>query len=132
LIEAFEPWLRAQLASVSAKSETAEAIRYLLTHWTGLTRFLDDGRIELDTNAVERTIRPQALTRKNALFAGSDGGARHWACLASLIHTCKLNDINPQAYLDDVLTRIAAGHPVNRLDELLPWRWVPPRPSATV
>ena len=132
LIEAFEPWLHAQLASVSAKSETAEAIRYLLAHWIGLTLFLDDGRIELDTNVVERTIRPLTLTRKNALFAGSDGGARHWACLASLIHTCKLNAINPQDYLADILTRIVNGHPANRLDELLPWRWAPAQPSPTV
>lgn len=81
------------------------------------------GRVELDTNTVERSIRPQALTRKNALFAGSDGGARHWACLASLIETAKLNGIDPLAYLSDILTRLAQGHPINRIAELLPWRW---------
>ncbi|MCA3265494.1 MAG: IS66 family transposase [Azospirillum sp.] len=125
IIDAFEPWLRAQLDTVSGKSPTAKAIRYALSHWAGLIRFIDDGRVELDTNTVERAIRPQALTRKNALFAGSDGGAQHWACLASLIETAKLNDIDPLAYLGDILARLAQGHPINRIAELLPWRWVP-------
>ena len=92
-------------------------------HWDGLTRFLDDGRIELDTNIVERSMRPQALTRKNALFAGHDDGAENWAILASLIETCKLNGIDPQAYLADVLVRLVNLWPNNRLDELLPWTW---------
>jgi transposase len=125
LVEAFERWLRERLDAVSGKSPTAAAIRYALSHWQGLIRFLDDGRLELDTNPVERSIRPQALTRKNALFAGSDGGAQHWACLASLIETCKLNAVDPLAYLTDVLARLAQNHPVNRVAELLPWRWVP-------
>jgi transposase len=125
ILEAFEPWLRANLDRVSGKSPTAEAIRYALSHWAGLTRFVDDGRIELDNNAVERAIRPQALTRKNALFAGSDGGAQHWACLASLIETAKLNGLNPLAYLTATLEALAGGHPINRIAELLPWRWTP-------
>ena len=100
-------------------------MRTALSHWKGLIRFLADGRLELDTNTVERSIRPQALTRKNALFAGSDGGAQHWACLASLIETSKLNAVDPLAYLTDVLARLAQGHPVNRVAELLPWRWAP-------
>ncbi len=123
ILDAFEPWLRGQLERVSGKSPTAEAIRYALSHWAGLTRFAGDGRIELDNNAVERAIRPQALTRKNALFAGSDGGAQHWACLASLIETAKLNGIDPLAYLTTTLEALAAGHPINRAGELLPWRW---------
>jgi len=123
IIDAFEPWLRANLERVSGKSPTAKAIRYALSHWGGLIRFLEDGRVELDTNTVERAIRPQALTRKNALFAGSDGGAQHWACLASLIETAKLNGVDPLAYLGDVLARLAQGHPINRIAELLPWRW---------
>jgi transposase len=123
LIDAFEPWLRANLERVSGKSPTAKAIRYALSHWAGLIRFIDDGRVELDTNAVERAIRPQALTRKNALFAGSDGGAQHWACLASLIETAKLNGLNPLAYLTATLEALAGGHPINRIAELLPWRW---------
>jgi hypothetical protein len=85
--------------------------------------FLDDGRVELDSNVVERSIRPLALTRKNALFAGSDEGAEHWAVVASLIETCKLVGVEPQTYLTDVITRIVAGHPNSRIDELLPWAY---------
>ena len=89
----------------------------------GLSRFLDDGRIEVDSNIVERAIRPIALNRKNALFAGSDGGGEHWAILASLIETCKLIGVEPYAYLADVITRIVDGHSQSRLDELLPWAY---------
>jgi transposase len=121
LVEDLEPWLRAKLETISQKTKLAEAIRYALSRWTGLTLFLNDGRIEIDNNIVERSIRPLALTRKNALFAGSDGGAEHWAILASLIETAKLNDIDPQAYLTDVITRIVQGHPQSRIDELMPW-----------
>jgi len=123
LAEAFEPWLRAKLTLISQKGKLAEAIRYALSRWQGLTRFIDDGRIELDNNTVERTIRPIALNRKNALFAGSDGGAGHWATIASLIETCKLNDIDPLAYLNDVLARIANGHPNSEIEQLLPWAY---------
>jgi transposase len=98
-------------------------MRYALVRWDGLTRFLHDGRIELDTNPVERAIRPVALGRKNHLFAGSDGGGARWATVCSLIETAKLNSIEPYAYLRDVLTRMVNGHPINRLDELLPWAW---------
>jgi transposase len=121
--EAFEPWLREKLALVSQKSKLAEAIRYVLSRWAGLGLFLDDGRVELDSNVVERSIRPLALTRKNALFAGSDEGAEHWAVVASLIETCKLVGVEPQTYLTDVITRIVAGHPNSRIDELLPWAY---------
>ena len=114
---------RAQLTRLAGESDTARIIRYGLKHWDGLIRFLDDGRIELDTNIVERSMRPQALTRKNALFAGHDDGAENWAILASLIETCKLHGIEPQAYLADVLTRLVNLWPNNRLDELLPWAW---------
>ena len=89
----------------------AEAIRYALVRWSGLVRFLDDGRIEIDSNAVERTIRPIALNRKNVLCAGSDGGGEHWAILASRIESCKLNAVDPQAYLAEVLARLVAGRP---------------------
>ena len=90
-------WLTAQLGRVSGRSTLAEAIRYALRHWTGLALFLEDGRIELDTNVIERAIRPIALGRKNALFAGSDGGARHWAIVASLVAAAKLNGVEPLA-----------------------------------
>ena len=106
---------------ISQKTKLAKAIHYALSRWEGLTRFIDDGRIELDNNTVERSIRPIALKRKNALFAGFDGGAEHWATVVSLIETCNLNDIDPLAYLTDVLTRIVNGHANRDIDQLLPW-----------
>jgi len=123
LVRDLKAWLEHQLTRLSGKSLTAEAIRYALHHWDGLTRFLDDGRIELDTNIVERSIRPIALNRKNALFAGHDEGAQNWACIASLVETCKLHDVNPQTYLTDVLTKLVNLWPASRLDELMPWNW---------
>jgi transposase len=123
LVLALKTWLEEQLARASGKSVIAEAIRYGLNHWNGLVRFLEDGRIELDTNIVERGMRPIALNRKNALFAGHDGGAENWACLASLIETCKLHGVEPQAYFADVLTKLVNLWPESCLDELLPWAW---------
>jgi hypothetical protein len=127
ILQDFEPWLRAKLALISQKTKLAEAIRYALSRWAGLCRFVDDGRIEIDSNVVERSIRPIALNRKNALFAGSDGGAEHWAVIASLIETCKLNNVEPNAYLATAITKIVTGHPNSRIDELLPWAY----PAAT-
>jgi transposase len=124
IIEALEPWLRDKLGLISQKTKLAEAIRYTLSRWQGLTRFLEDGRIEIDSNVVERSIRPIALNRKNALFAGSDAGAEHWAVVASLIETCKLNGVEPLAYLTDVITRIVNGHPNRQIDDLLPWAYI--------
>lgn len=121
LIEALKPWAEAQLARLSRRSRLAEAFRYALPLWEDLTRFLDDGRIELDTNAVERAIRPIALNRKNALFAGSDQGATNWGVIASLIETAKLNGLDPQAYLTGTLTALVNGHPAKHIDDLLPW-----------
>jgi transposase len=126
LIDALRPWLEAKLAAVSGKSTIAEAIRYALSRWDGLIRFLDDGRVEIDSNVVERSIRPIALGRKNHLFAGSDGGGEHWAVIASLIETCKMNDVDPEAYLRDVLQKIVARHPMSRIDELLPFAYLRP------
>jgi transposase len=125
LIGELKTWLQERLTEVRGGSPTAEAIRYALSRWQGLTRFLDDGRVELDTNAVERAMRPIALNRKNSLFAGSDEGAHHWAILATLIECCKLHAVNPQAYLEDVLTRLVAGHPQSQIDQLTPWLWRP-------
>ena len=130
LVAALKTWFEQQLARVSAKATLAEDIRYGLNHWDGLTRFLDDGRIELDTNIVERGIRPIVLNRKNALFAGHDCGAQNWACVASLVETCKLNRVDPQAYLTDVLTRLVNLWPESRIDELMPWAWAPVREAA--
>jgi hypothetical protein len=124
IVAELEPWLREKLGLISQKTKLAEAIRYALSRWGGLSRFLDDGRIEIDSNTVERSIRPIALNRKNALFAGSDGGAEHWAIVASLIETCKLNAVEPLGYLADVLTRIVNGHPNNQIDDLLPWTYI--------
>jgi transposase len=123
VIEDLRLFLDAKLAQLSRKSKLADAIRYALTRREGLTRFLDDGRIELDSNSVERAIRPLALNRKNALFAGSDDGGDHWAVIASMVETCKLNGINPQAWLTDTLARLAAGHSNLRRDQLMPWNY---------
>ena len=112
----------------SGKSAVIDAIRYALNHWDGLERFLEDGRIELDNNSVERAMRPVCLSRKNSLFAGSNEGAENWACLASLIETCKLNGVNPPAYFTDLLTRLVNGWPQKRIDELMPWLWIPHQP----
>jgi transposase len=120
LMDELHAWLQDALAQVSAKSALARAIGYALTRWTALTRYLDDGRIEMDNNAAERAIRGIALGRKNWLFAGSNAGGERAAAVYSLIETAKLNGINPQAYLTEVIRRIA-HHPVNRVDELLPW-----------
>ena len=123
LVEAMKTWLEAELNRVPPRGGVADAIRYALTRWSALCRFLDDGRIELDNNAVERAIRPIALGRKNHLFAGSDGGAERWAVVASLLATAKLNGVEPFAYLKDLLERLSDGHPMSRLDDLLPWNW---------
>jgi transposase len=123
LVEALNAWLKQKLQEISRKSELAKAIRYALGRWEGLCVFLSDGRVEMDTNVIERAMRPQKLTVKNTLFAGSDAGAKHWAIVASLIETCRLNGIEPFAYLKDILERMVAGHPISRLAELLPWNW---------
>lgn len=123
LLDALEAFLRQKLVLMSQKTKLAEVIRYALSRWEGPCHFLDDGRIELDNNSVERSIRPLALTRKNALFARSDAGARHWTVVASLVETCKLNDVDPQAYLADVITRIVQGHPNRNIGDLMPRRF---------
>src|SRR4051794_24962333 len=133
LIDALHAWLTAQLGRVSGRSTLAEAIRYALRHWDGLVLFLKDGRVELDTNTIERAIRPIALGRKNALFAGSDGGARHWAMVASLVATAKLNGVEPLAWLTDVLERMVSGRTkAHELERLLPWNWKAEQLSAAV
>ena len=124
VVEALHAWLQAQQGRVSATSDLAKAIRYALRHWPGLTLFLNDGRVEMNSNVVERAVRPIALNRKNALFAGSDGGARHWAIAMTLIQTAKLNGVEPMAWLTDVLERIVSGRTkATELGSLLPWNW---------
>lgn len=131
LISDMQIWFQARLATLPARGPTAEAISYALNHWEGLQRFLDDGRIELDSNSIERAMRPVCLSRKNSLFAGSDEGGACWAQLASLVETCKLNHVNPQLYLTDLLSRLVNGWPQNRIDELMPWHWAPKSQSET-
>jgi transposase len=124
LVQAMHAWLTETLGRISGRSALAQAIRYALNHWSGLVLFLDDGRLEMDTNTVERAMRPVALGRKNALFAGADSGGEHWALVATLIQTAKLNLLDPLAWLTDVLERIVSGRTKRtELHTLLPWNW---------
>jgi hypothetical protein len=126
IVDALLIWLQDHVRRVSTISNLADAIRYAVRHWPGLVVFLDDGRVEMDTNVVERAIRPHTITRKNALLAGSDGGARHWAIAMTLIQPAKLNGVNPMAWLTDVLECVISGETeANELHQLLPWNWVP-------
>jgi transposase len=108
---------------VSAKSKLAEALRYSIKRRDVFERFLTDGRIEIDSNIVERAIRPQAITRKNSLFAGSDGGGRTWATIATLLQTAKMNSVDPQAWLTQTLERLANGWPSSEIHTLMPWSY---------
>lgn len=123
VVEALKPWLVESLAKVPKGGKIAEALGYGLNHWDGLCRYLEDGRIEIDTNTVERSIRGLALTRKNALFAGHDCGAAGWAMIASLLETCKLNRVDPLAWTTDVLTKLVNRWPASRIDDLMPWAY---------
>lgn len=120
----FELWEK-ELGKVSGKSKTAGAIRYALTRREALERFLTDGRVEIDSNIVERAIRPQTITRKNSLFAGSEGGGRTWATLATLLQTAKMNAVDPLDWLSLTLTRIAQGWPASEIEALMPWNFKP-------
>ena len=120
--ELFERWA-AELKRIPRKSKLADAIRYGTRRRADFERFLHDGRLDIDSNTVERNIRPQTITRKNSLFAGSDGGGRTWATLATLLTTAKLNAVDPEAWLKLTLERIANGWPNRDIDALLPWNY---------
>jgi hypothetical protein len=120
VLDAMKPWLVQTLATLSQKSATAKAIRYVLGRWESFTRYCDDGRIEIDNNAAERALRCVSLGRKTYLFAGSDAGGERASAIYSLIGCAKLNGHNPEAFVRAVLERIA-DHPINRIEELLPW-----------
>lgn len=128
LMVALEAWLREQRAKLSGQSNVSKAIAYCLTRWVALTRFLDDGRLCMSNNAAEREIRPVAVGRHNWTFAGSDEGGRRAAAIYTLIHTARINDVDPHAWLADVLARLQ-DHPAKRIDELLPWNWKRQRPQ---
>jgi transposase len=136
LVEAMHAWLTVlteTLDRISGRSALAQVIRYALNHWSGLVLFLDDRRLELDTNPVERAMRPVPLGRKNALFAGADSRGEHWALVATLIQTAKLNKLDPLAWWTDVLERIVSGRTKrNELDTLLPWNWSPACMPTTI
>ena len=125
LVNAFGVWLDEQRSRVSPKSRLGEKLTYIANQWDGLLTFLHDGRVEIDSNFVENRIRPVKLTAKNALFAGHDEGARSWGLVGSLIETCKMNGVEPYAWLKSTLEKIAAGHPQSRIHELLPWNFDP-------
>ena len=124
LLESLRQWFEATLPKLSRKSDTTAAIRYALSRWDALLRYSNDGSIEIDNNAAERALRAVALGRKNYLFAGSDTGGERAAAIYSLIGSAKLNGLDPEAYLHEVLSRIA-DHPITRIEELLPWNIIP-------
>jgi hypothetical protein len=123
LIGELHQWLNKTLARLSRKSDTAAAIRYALSRWRALTRYLDDGQIEIDNSGAERALRAVALGRKNFLFCGSDAGGQRAAAIYSLLGTAKLNGLDPELYLRRILENIA-DHPINRIHELLPWNFI--------
>ncbi len=131
-VEALKTYIEAQITRISGKSALAGAMRYVLNHWKGLIVYLDDGRVEIDSNTIERLHRLIATCRRNALFAGAESGARSWAIFVSLIQSARLNGHDPFVYLRDVLERIVSGETkANQLDTLLPWNWKPSEPTAS-
>ena len=127
-VEAFHAWAEAQLTRIPGKSDLAKAFRYGISRWSSFTLFLEDGRVAIDNNAAERGMRPIGVGRRNWLFAGSDTGGETLARAMTIIETAKMNGLDPQAYLTDVLSRIH-DHKINKLDELLPWKWAPAEPA---
>jgi hypothetical protein len=130
-LKSLHEWLHKTATTLSKKSELAKAIRYALSNWVALTRYCEDGRLEIDNNAAERALRVVALGRKNWLFAGSDDGGERAAAIYTLLGTAKLNDLNPESYLRYVLQRIA-DHPINQIEELLPWNLLVKMPELRI
>ena len=131
LVAALEAYMREQLRRLSPKNKVAKPIRYMLSRWASFTRFLDDGRVCLSNNAAERALRCVAVGRRNWTFAGSDEGGRRAAAIYSLIQTCRLNDVDPQAWLADALARLP-DHPAKRVSELTPWEWKARRDASAL
>jgi transposase len=131
LLDAFFAWAQAAERKLSARSQLAEALRYIIKRRVELTRFVTDARLEADNNIAENAMRGIALGRRNWLFAGSDAGGERAAAIYSILQTAKLNGVNPEAYLTDTLSKIAAGHPINRISELMPWVYQPPIAETT-
>ena len=125
LLAALHAWLIDQRRRLSSKVALAKAIQYALTRWDALTRYGYDGRLGIDNNPAERSLRGIALSRKNFLFLGSEAGGNRASILYSVLESAKLNGLDPEAYLAGVIAAMAAGHPITRLDELLPWNWAP-------
>jgi len=130
LLDAFHTWAVAQRRRLSGKTPLGKAFQYSLSRWDALTRYVEDGRLSIDNNLSERLLRGIAVSRKNFLFLGSDRGGDRAAALYTIIESAKLNGLDPEAYLATVLERLARGHPINRLDELLPWNYTPPPLAA--
>jgi len=130
-LKSLHEWLHKTATGLSKKSELAKAIRYALSNWVALTRYCEDGRLEVDNNAAERALRAVALGRKNWLFAGSDDGGERAAAIYTLLGTAKLNDLNPESYLRYVLERIA-DHPINKIEDLLPWNLLATMPELRI
>jgi len=123
ILDSLRDWLTGQRRRLSAKNALARAIQYALSRWEALTRYAGDGRLAIDNNVAERALRTIAITRKNFLFLGSEAGGERAAILYTVLESAKLNGLDPEAYLADVIDRMAKGHPINRLAELLPWSW---------
>jgi transposase len=123
MLDSLRDWLTGQRRRLSAKNALARAIQYALSRWEALMRYAGDGRLAIDNNVAERSLRGIAITRKNFLFLGSEAGGKRAATLYTVLESAKLNGLDPEAYLADVIDRMAKGHPINRLAELLPWNW---------
>jgi transposase len=131
LLDAFFTWADTTVVKLSGKLELAKAFRYTIARREAFTRFVTDGRLEADNNVAENAMRSIALGRKNYLRAGSDSGGERAAAIYTLVQTAKLNGLNPEVYLRDILTKIAEGHTINRIDELVPWRMIPPAATSS-